>query len=288
VVFHLAAQPLVLEAYRNPTATFDINVMGGVNVCEAVGKSRVFARLSTSHPTSAIATRTGNGAYRETDALGGSDPYSASKACAELVFSAYWSSFLSKSNRLKAASTRAGNVIGDGDWAKHRLIPDCIRALRRKKTIEIRHPNSTRPWQHVLDPLGGYLLLGSQLGGADGPHYCKSWNFGPNISGNKSVGDVVHDIIRLWGSGEVIVERDANAPYEDQRLLLNCDRANQYLHWNPTWNYPDSITETVTWYRLHEEGADVATVTDSQIEKYCKAWKLPVVIDGSCSIRSSV
>jgi CDP-glucose 4,6-dehydratase len=225
VVFHLAAQPLVLEAYRNPTATFDINVMGGVNVCEAVGKSRVFARLSTSHPTSAIATRTGNGAYRETDALGGSDPYSASKACAELVFSAYWSSFLSKSNRLKAASTRAGNVIGDGDWAKHRLIPDCIRALRRKKTIEIRHPNSTRPWQHVLDPLGGYLLLGSQLGGADGPHYCKSWNFGPNISGNKSVGDVVHDIIRLWGSGEVIVERDANAPHEDQRLLLNCDRA---------------------------------------------------------------
>ncbi len=272
IVFHLAAQALVREAYRDPRTTFETNVMGGVNVCEAVG--RVESVRSLVFITSDKSYRNVNWewGYRETDTLGGHDPYSASKGCAEFVFAAYWTSFLSKSGRLNAATTRAGNVIGGGDWAKDRLIPDCVRALRKKETIEIHNPNSTRPWQHVLEPLGGYLHLGRELGGPKGAEFCKSWNFGPNNSANKNVGDVVGDVIRLWGRGEVVVKRDPRAPHEDHWLQLNCDRAYQYLGWKPTWNYPDSIGETVRWYREYQDGSEVAALTDAQIEKYCRAW----------------
>ena len=168
IVFHLAAQALVREAYRDPHATFETNVMGGVNVCEAVGKAESVRTLVYITSDKCYRNVDWEWGYRETDILGGRDPYSASKGCAELVFAAYWTSFLSKAKRVNAASTRAGNVIGGGDWAKDRLIPDCVRALRKKETIEIHHPESTRPWQHVLEPLGGYLHLGRQLGGAEG------------------------------------------------------------------------------------------------------------------------
>jgi len=185
IVFHLAAQALVREAYRDPAATFDTNVMGGVNLCEAVGKTESVRTLVYITSDKCYRNVDWEWGYRETDTLGGRDPYSASKGCAELVFAAYWTSFLSKSDRVKAASTRAGNVIGGGDWAKDRLIPDCIRALRKKETIEIHHPDSTRPWQHVLEPLGGYLHLGRHLGGAKGADFCQSWNFGPNNSATR-------------------------------------------------------------------------------------------------------
>jgi CDP-glucose 4,6-dehydratase len=273
IVFHLAAQALVREAYRDPHATFETNVMGGVNVCEAVLKAESVRTLVYITSDKCYRNVDWEWGYRETDVLGGRDPYSASKGCAELVYAAYWTSFISKSKRINAASTRAGNVIGGGDWAKDRLIPDCIRALRKKETIEIHHPESTRPWQHVLEPLGGYLHLGHQLGGPKGADFCESWNFGPNNSANKNVGEVVNDVIRLWGSGEVKIERDPKAPHEDHWLQLNCDRANHYLKWSPTWNYPDSIGETVTWYRRYQEGADIPALTDSQIEKYGKDWK---------------
>jgi CDP-glucose 4,6-dehydratase len=188
------------------------------------------------------------------------------------VFAAYWASFMAPAGRINAATTRAGNVIGGGDWAKDRLIPDCVRALRKKETIEIHHPDSTRPWQHVLEPLGAYLHLGRHLSSAKGADYCKSWNFGPNNSANRNVGEVVGDVIKLWGSGELKVERDPNAPHEDHWLQLNCDRAYQYLNWKPTWNYPESIAETVHWYRAYHEGAKVPALTDAQIEKYGQAW----------------
>jgi CDP-glucose 4,6-dehydratase len=272
IVFHLAAQALVQEAYQHPRATFETNVMGGVNACEAV--SRVHSVRSLVFITSDKCYRNVNWewGYRENDMLGGRDPYSASKACAELAFAAYWTSFLSKSGLVNAASARAGNVIGGGDWAKYRLIPDCVRALRKKQTIEIRHPEATRPWQHVLEPVGAYLHLARRLAGANGAEFCNSWNFGPNNSANMKVGDVVKDVIRLWGSGEVVVERDPNAPHEDHWLQLNCDRANQYLNWKPTWNYPESISETVDWYRKYHEGVKLPALTEMQIEKYSQAW----------------
>jgi CDP-glucose 4,6-dehydratase len=272
IVFHLAAQALVRESYRDPRTTFDTNVMGGVNVCEAVGRVDSIRTLVFITSDKCYRNVDWEWGYRETDELGGRDPYSASKGCAELVFAAYWTSFLSKAGRVNAASTRAGNVIGGGDWAKDRLIPDCVRALRQKEAIEIHHPDATRPWQHVLEPLGAYLHLGRRLGGPQGADYCKSWNFGPNNSANKNVGEVVRDVIKLWGSGEVKVERDPNAPHEDHWLQLNCDRADHYLNWKPTWNYPESIRETVHWYRAYQDGAKVPALTDSQIEKYNQAW----------------
>ena len=274
IVFHLGAQALVRESYRDAKTTFDTNVGGAVNVCEAVGRVDSIRTLVFITSDKCYRNVNWEWGYRETDVLGGRDPYSASKGCAEIVFAAYWASFLSKSGRINAASTRAGNVIGGGDWAKDRLIPDCIRALRKGETIEIHNPDATRPWQHVLEPLGAYLHLGQYLAGPNGAEFCKGWNFGPNNSANKTVGEVVHDVIRLWGSGEVVVERDPNAPHEDHWLQLNCDRANHYLKWSPTWNYPDSIGETVTWYRRYQEGADISALTDSQIEKYGLDWKV--------------
>jgi CDP-glucose 4,6-dehydratase len=272
IVFHLGAQALVRESYRDAKTTFDTNVGGAVNVCEAVGRVESIRTLVFITSDKCYRNVNWEWGYRETDVLGGRDPYSASKGCAEIVFAAYWASFLSKSGRINAASTRAGNVIGGGDWAKDRLIPDCIRALRKSQTIEIHNPDATRPWQHVLEPLGAYLHLGQHLAGPSGAEFCKGWNFGPNNSANKTVGDVVNDVIRLWGSGEVVVERDPNAPHEDHWLQLNCDRAYQYLRWKPTWDYPESIQETVHWYRQYRDGADVSELTNSQIEKYTQAW----------------
>ena len=240
IVFHLAAQALVREAYRDPHATFETNVMGGVNVCEAVGKAESVRTLVYITSDKCYRNVDWEWGYRETDILGGRDPYSASKGCAELVFAAYWTSFLSKAKRVNAASTRAGTVIGGGDWAKDRLIP--------------------------------YLHIGQHLAGPNGAEFCKGWNFGPNNSANKTVGEVVNDVIRLWGSGEVVVERDPNAPHEDHWLQLNCDRAYQYLRWKPTWDYPESIEEAVHWYRQYQDGADVSELTNSQIEKYTQEW----------------
>lgn len=273
IVFHLAAQALVREAYADPRTTFETNMMGSVNLCEAVRANASIKTLVFITSDKCYRNVDWEWGYRETDILGGRDPYSASKGCAEIIFAAYWTSFLSKIKGLNAATTRAGNVIGGGDWAKDRLIPDCIRALRKGETIEIHNPDATRPWQHVLEPLGGYLHLGTKLGGPQGADFCKSWNFGPNNSANKNVGEVVNEVIRHWGSGKVEVKKDPNAPHEDHWLQLNCDRASHYLHWKPTWNYPDSIAETIRWYREYNAKADVPALTASQIKKYEEAWK---------------
>jgi CDP-glucose 4,6-dehydratase len=272
IVFHLGAQALVRESYRDPKTTFDTNVGGAVNVCEAVGKVESIRTLVFITSDKCYRNVNWEWGYRETDVLGGRDPYSASKGCAEIVFSAYWASFLSKSGRVNAASTRAGNVIGGGDWAKDRLIPDCIRALRNNQAIEIRNPDATRPWQHVLEPLGAYLHLGQKLAEPNGAEFCKGWNFGPNNSANKTVGEVVNDVIRLWGGGELVVKRDPNAPHEDHWLQLNCDRAYEYLRWKPTWNYSESVPESVRWYRQYQDGHDVPELTNAQIDKYSQDW----------------
>ena len=271
IVFHLAAQALVRPAYADPKGTFDTNVGGAVNLLEAIRRSDSVRTLVFITSDKCYRNVDWEWGYRETDTLGGRDPYSASKGCAEIVFDAYWNSFLK--GRLRAATTRAGNVIGGGDWAKDRLIPDCIRFLRAGDTIVIRSPDATRPWQHVLEPLGGYLLLGRKLEGEDGDAFCKSWNLGPGHGANRMVEEVVRKVIDIWGSGELSIQRDPNAPHEDHWLQLNTDRASHYLKWEPVWGYEESVAETVGWYRAWNDGADVPDFTSGQIAAYERAWK---------------
>jgi len=271
IVFHLAAQALVREAYAHPKATFDTNAGGAVNLLEGIRQTESVRTLVFITSDKCYRNVDWEWGYRETDRLGGKDPYSASKGCAELIFDAYWHSFLH--DKIRAATTRAGNVIGGGDWAKDRLIPDCIRFLQRGETIVIRSPDATRPWQHVLEPLGGYLLLGSRLEGETGDAFCTNWNFGPGHSANRCVEEVVGKVIDLWGSGDLRIEKDPNAPHEDHWLQLNTDRANQYLQWEPVWTYEESITETIGWYKAWHDGADMADHTHRQIDCYEEAWK---------------
>lgn len=271
IVFHLAAQAVVREAYANPKATFDSNAGGAVNLLEAIRNSDCVRSLVFVTSDKCYRNVNWEWGYRETDALGGKDPYSASKGCAEIIFDAYWQSYFR--GRLRAASTRAGNVIGGGDWARDRLVPDCIRFLRAGETIRIRNPDATRPWQHVLEALGGYLLLGSRLEGDRGEDFCMSWNFGPGRSANRTVEEVVQRIIACWGEGTLEVHKDPAAPREDHWLQLNIDRANHYLRWEPVWNYPESIGETVRWYREWNDGAPVRELTRGQILRYEELWK---------------
>jgi CDP-glucose 4,6-dehydratase len=273
IVFHLAAQALVRPSYKEPADTFETNVMGGVNLIEGVRACesvRVLVFITSDKCYRNVNWEWG---YRETDALGGHDPYSASKACAELVFNAYWHSFLKGTGRLSAATTRAGNVIGGGDWATDRLIPDCVRALRQGETIEIRNPQATRPWQHVLEPLGGYLHIARRLSETTPGEIHAAWNFGPGHNANRPVEHVVRDVITHWGSGEYAVRPDPSAPREDHWLQLNTDRASNYLHWDPVWDYPESIQQTVEWYRAFHARASIPEVTDSQIDAYVKRWQ---------------
>lgn len=271
IVFHLAAQALVREAYAHPKATFDTNAGGAVNLLEAVRHSDSVRTLVFITSDKAYRNVDWEWGYRENDRLGGRDPYSASKGCAELIFDAYWNSFLQ--GKIRAATTRAGNVIGGGDWAKDRLIPDCIRSLSGGQSIEIRNPDATRPWQHVLEPLGAYLLLGSRLEGGEGDQFCSSWNFGPGHSANRSVEEVVGTVIQHWGEGEMIVKKDPNAPHEDHWLQLNTDRANHYLKWEPVWTCPESLEETVRWYRAWHDGQAMDAFSYAQIEAYETAWQ---------------
>ncbi len=271
IVFHLAAQALVRPAYADPKTTFDTNVGGAVNLLEAVRKTESIRTLVFITSDKCYRNVDWEWGYRETDSLGGHDPYSASKGCAEFVFGAYWTSFLK--GKIRAATTRAGNVIGGGDWAKDRLIPDSIRFLKAGETIVIRSPDATRPWQHVLEPLGAYLLLGSRLEGADGDAFCTSWNFGPGHGANRTVEEVVRKVIDLWGGGDLSIQRDPNAPHEDHWLQLNTDRASHYLRWEPVWAYDDSVGETVRWYREWHHGADVPKLSGAQIAAYMKAWQ---------------
>ena len=255
IVFHLAAQALVRLSYQQPKNTFDTNVCGTVNVLEAVRLNpsvKVFVNITSDK---CYENREWVWGYRENDPLGGGDPYSASKGCAELVFSAYRRSFFdgrgSGNRKLGAASVRAGNVIGGGDWGDDRLIPDCVRALAKNEPVGIRSPQATRPWQHVLDPLGGYLLLGSLLFENPGT-YGGAWNFGPATAGHKRVDEIVARFLHLWGSGEWKDVSDPSNPLpEATTLRLCCDKAHRYLKWQPVLNADDCIEMTSTWYKTY-------------------------------------
>ena len=252
VVFHLAAQPLVRRSYREPLETFDANVMGTARLLEAARRCDAVRAVVVVTTDKVYDNREWDWAYRETEPLGGADPYSASKACAELVCESYRRSFLAAGG-IRLATARAGNVIGGGDWAEDRIVPDAMRALARGEAIPVRRPEATRPWQHVLEPLGGYLLLAENLTMA-GQAYASAFNFGPILEANRSVRELVDRALSHWpGSWEDLT--DSTAPHEAGRLHLQIDKAHHQLGWRPRWPFVTTVQRTVAWYRAVHEGA---------------------------------
>lgn len=271
VVFHLAAQPLVLASYRDPLGTLATNVMGTANVLEAV--RNVPAVRALVLVTTDKVYENGEGAYphREIDPLGGYDPYSASKAAAEIVAASYRSSFFTGQNGHPAsvATVRAGNVIGGGDWASDRLIPDCVRAFVKGEDVLLRHPQAVRPWQHVLEPLAGYLQLAEQLSALDGAKFAKAWNFGPDACGDAAVGEIAEITARLWGEGARVKCMPSPAgPREAGTLRLDSTLVCTELGWKTRWSLDQALAQTVAWYRAWIRGADMAAISLDQIRAY--------------------
>jgi len=252
VVFHLAAQAIVRQSYEIPKDTLDTNVMGTVNVLEAVRQSDSVQALVGVTSDKCYENREHVWGYRENDPMGGDDPYSSSKGAAELIFRSYLQSFFSRNGTVGAVTARAGNVIGGGDWAKDRIVTDTVRALAAGKPIEIRSPNAIRPWQHVLEPLSGYLVLGARIA-RDPKRFSGSWNFGPADSSAMSVGDLVTALIDAWGSGEWKDVSENNDPtlHEAGWLRLSCDKAHALLPWTAVLSFEENIHMTVKWYKFY-------------------------------------
>ena len=279
-VFHLAAQPLVRLSYREPVETFDANVMGTVHLLDAV--RRLYARpLGASEPrkpcsvvcitTDKVYENNESGrAYRETDPFGGYDPYSASKGACEIVISSYRRSFFNDpAGPVWVASARAGNVIGGGDWALDRIVPDCMRALARGEPVAVRNRASTRPWQHVLEPLGGYLRLGEVLAArARFGDVASGFNFGPDPAANRTVGELVAEVVKNAG-GSWADCSEPNAVHEAGLLNLDIAKAREVLGWTPRWDFATTVARTVEWYEAVRRGEDAAAVTARQIRDYC-------------------
>jgi CDP-glucose 4,6-dehydratase len=268
-LFHLAAQALVIESYQEPRTTFETNTQGSTNILECVRLSNSLKSVIYVTSDKCYLNKELTRGYKENDELGGKDPYSASKAAAEIAYKAYFHSFFQQLSRLGIASVRAGNVIGGGDWSNNRIVPDCIRALKDNKAIILRNPKATRPWQHVLEPLSGYLKLASFLY-KNPKKYSSSWNFGPNHHSVKTVHDVTKKIIQFWGKGEIKIQQQKNQPYEAKLLQLDCSKAHQNLNWFPLWNFNDTIFETVQWYKRIHKGSSAIKVSSEQIEHYMR------------------
>jgi CDP-glucose 4,6-dehydratase len=266
IVFHLAAQPLVRASYDNPVETYETNVMGTVNLLESVrrcGGVRAVVNVTTDK---VYENRERIWGYRENEPLGGFDPYSNSKACSELVTAAYRTSFFKDGPAL--ASARAGNVIGGGDWAVDRLIPDCMRALAHNEKIIVRNPDSVRPWQFVLEPLGGYLMLAERLY-LDGAPCAEGWNFGPDDRDERPVVRIVDEVCRQWGGGaEYIVKHAPGEPHEAGRLTLDCSKAKLLLGWRPRLSLETAVAMTVAWYREFYKGGTMREACLRQIGDY--------------------
>lgn len=255
IVFHLAAQPLVRLSYHEPQLTYETNVMGTVNLLEAVRRTPSVRVVVNVTSDKCYENKEWDYSYRENDPLGGFDPYSSSKGCAELVSSSYRNSFFDKPDGVRMASVRAGNVVGGGDWALDRIVPDCIRSLQANTPVGVRNPHAIRPWQHVLEPLSGYLWLGSLLW-TKGQAYAGPWNFGPDPRSNITVKEVVEKIIKNWGNGSWNGATDAGRQFHEARFLkLDCTRANNLLKWFPVYDIDQTLRVTTAWYREYHSGA---------------------------------
>jgi CDP-glucose 4,6-dehydratase len=266
-IIHLAAQALVRHSYQNPKETFDTNVGGGINLLEAVRNYPDVRALVFITSDKCYKNKEWIWGYRENDELGGRDPYSASKAAAENIFEGYYQSFLKTNKTLGAVTTRAGNVIGGGDLSEDRIVPDCIRALRTKRPIEVRNPIATRPWQHVLEPISGYLTLTAKI--LENPDKISgAWNFGPNTENVRSVKELAELASEIWGSGSVSVEKDQSELHESNLLMLSSDKVKSQLAWHPLWNFERCVMETIDWYQKVDEGKNPLNLTLSQISSY--------------------
>ena len=260
IVFHLAAQPLVRRSYRDPVDTFSSNVMGLVNLFEAVRTCPSVRVLVNATTDKVYAEHDNTEGYRETDPLGGHDPYSTSKACAELVSDCYRKSFFNGPDAsTRIATARAGNVIGGGDWAEDRLVPDLVKSARAGQPLLLRNPSAVRPWQHVLEPLSGYLRLGQRL--RDDADFAGAWNFGPGAAGEISVQSLATQLGAHWPA--LRIESDAGThPHEAAILRLNCDKAARELAWRPVWSIDAALARTADWYRRFDESGQVGSAGD--------------------------
>jgi CDP-glucose 4,6-dehydratase len=269
VVFHLAAQSLVRESYKNPVETFSTNVMGLVHLLEAVRTTDGVRAVVCVTSDKCYQNREWVWGYREDEPVGGYDPYSSSKGCSELVAAAYRNSFFNEreysQHEVAVATARAGNVIGGGDWAKDRLLPDLIRSVSRGEDIILRNPHAIRPWQHVLDPLAGYLMLAESLF-KHGPRFSEAWNFAPAES--HTVTQVVGQLLSLWGSQVSARHDQSRQPHEDPYMILDSTKARVKLDWKPLLDLRASLSWIVEWVKRFQAGADMRSVTESQIDKY--------------------
>jgi CDP-glucose 4,6-dehydratase len=270
IVMHLAAQSLVQRSYQEPVLTYEINVMGTVHLLEAARRTPSVRVIVVVTSDKCYENREWCWGYREDDHLGGFDPYSSSKACAELAVSAWRRSFSfgSKGDRQVAIATaRAGNVIGGGDWAADRIVPDCIRALSAKRSVLVRNPHAVRPWQHVLEPLCGYLLLAERLW-RDGSEVAEAWNFGPSMNELAPVSHIVERIVALWGDGGTYEVVNSDRPHEAGLLAVDPAKAMRRLGWQPHLTLEEALTWTTQWYKGQHFGASAASLVDADISRF--------------------
>jgi CDP-glucose 4,6-dehydratase len=273
VVIHMAAQPLVRLSYLEPVETYSTNVMGTLNLFEAVRASDTVRSVVNVTTDKCYENREWVWGYREADSMGGFDPYSSSKGCAELITSAYRQSFL-QHGQVALASVRAGNVIGGGDWALDRLVPDILRAFEKGQSVTIRNPRATRPWQHVLEPLSGYLMLAERLH-TDCQTFAEAWNFGPADQDCRSVEWIVSRLAQAWGNGATWIVQTDEQLHEAQYLKLDCSKARQRLHWSPRWSLETALPRIVRWHRAWHAGEDVRTSCLADINDYSGPEEIP-------------
>ena len=271
IVLHLAAQPLVRYSYENPYETYSTNVLGLVNLFEAVRKTSSIRAVVNVTSDKCYENKEWNWGYRENEPMGGFDPYSSSKGCSELVTAAYQSSYFNPLTHsvhgVALASARAGNVIAGGDWAADRLLPDIVRALLANKDIIVRNPHSIRPWQHVLEPLSGYIRLAEKLY-TDGTDFAEGWNFGPADEGAKSVEWITHFMVQAWDQKATWQLADELGPHEAHFLKLDSSKARAKLGWSPRLPLPETLQSIIDWSRSYQTGADVKAITLAQISDY--------------------
>jgi CDP-glucose 4,6-dehydratase len=271
IVIHMAAQPLVRYSYVNPVETYATNVMGTVHVLESIRALDCVRAAVIVTTDKCYENKEWPWGYRENEPMGGHDPYSNSKGCAELVTSAYRQSYFSpgqyEKHRVAIASARAGNVIGGGDWSEDRLIPDAIKAFDANQPLMIRNPLATRPWQHVLEPLSGYLVLAQALY-ERGAQFDGGWNFGPHDEDARAVQDVIELLIKNWGSAATWQQDTSEQPHEAHSLKLDCSKARQYLKWIPKWSLEDAVLKIANWHKALSGGKDMRAVSLEQIKSY--------------------
>ena len=281
LVFHLAAQALVRAGYQDPKRTWDVNVGGTINLLEALRQAESVQACMVVTSDKCYENHEQIWGYRETDPMGGHDPYSSSKGAVELAVASWRRSFFQKQDGLRLASARAGNVIGGGDWASDRIVVDFVKGIEAGRPLVLRNPGATRPWQLVLEPLSGYLDLGARLCQREGWRLAEGWNFGPNEENVVTVEALARALVATWGTGEVQINRDPNQPHEAGLLKLDCSKAREGFGWHGVWDFPETVRQTVLWYRGQHHGEDATTLTDQQIKAYGAAAahaKLPWTI----------